>query len=187
MAVLPILRIGAPVLRQKAKPVQRVTRRHRKLIEDMRETMEKAPGVGLAANQVGVLERIVVVDPGDRFMALINPEILTSEGSDVDVEGCLSIPGVTGYVERAARIRIRALDERGRPLELDAEGYLARIIQHEVDHLDGVLFIDRASRIVQEEEGEASGREEGAPPRQLGQAAVVGSPGPDRPERGNRA
>ncbi len=158
MALLPIRKHPDPVLRQRAKPVERITRRHRKLIEDMRQTMYEAPGVGLAANQVGVLERVIVVDPGDRFMALINPEIVEHHGVDVDVEGCLSIPGVTGYVERAAMVRVRALDERGRPVELEAEGYLARIIQHEVDHLDGVLFIDKASRLVEETEpaGEAA-------------------------------
>lgn len=150
MAVLPIRKLPDPVLRQKARAVRRVTRRHRQLIEDMKETMYAAPGVGLAANQVGVLERIIVVDPGDGFMAMVNPEILHAEGVDVDVEGCLSIPGVTGYVERAAAIRVRALDERGRPFEMEATGYLARIIQHEVDHLDGVLFIDRATRLVHE-------------------------------------
>lgn len=150
MAILPIRKLPDPVLRQKARPVQRVTRRHRRLIEDMKETMYAAPGVGLAANQVGVLERIIVVDPGDQFLALINPEIVAAEGVDVDVEGCLSIPGVTGYVERAASIRVRGLDERGRAVELEAEGYLARIIQHEVDHLDGVLFIDKATRLVEE-------------------------------------
>lgn len=155
MAILPIRKLPDPVLRQKARPVQRVTRRHRRLIEDMKETMYAAPGVGLAANQVGVLERIIVVDPGDQFMALINPEIVAAEGVDVDVEGCLSIPRVTGYVERAASIRVRALDERGRPVELEAEGYLARIIQHEVDHLDGVLFIDKAARLVEEPAEEA--------------------------------
>ena len=167
MALLPIRTVPDPVLRQKARPVARVTRRHRKLIEDMRQTMYEAPGVGLAANQVGVLERIIVVDPGDRFMALINPEIVEARGVDVDVEGCLSIPGVTGYVERAAAIRVRALDERGRPLEFEAEGYLARIIQHEVDHLDGILFIDKASRLVEEPPAEpepaaAAGRAGGA-------------------------
>jgi len=151
VAVLPIRLIGDPVLREKARPVQRVTRRHRKLIEDMRETMYRAPGVGLAANQVGVLERIVVADPGDgAFLALINPRIVESQGSDVDVEGCLSIPGVSGYVERAWRVRVEALDERGRPTTVEAEGFLARILQHEIDHLDGILFVDRASRLVQE-------------------------------------
>ena len=168
MAVLPIRQLGDPVLRQKARLVERITRRHRKLIEDMRETMYDAPGVGLAANQVGVLERIIVVDPGDdQFMALINPEIVASEGSEVDVEGCLSIPGVTGYVERAYRVRVAALNERGRPVTVEAEGFLARILQHEVDHLDGVLFIDRASRIV------SDGQEQQGPP---GQAAARSHP-----------
>ena len=169
MAVLPIRLIGDPVLRQKARPVERVTRRHRKLIEDMRETMYRAPGVGLAANQVGVLERIIVVDPGDhQFMALINPEIVAVEGTDVDVEGCLSIPGVTGYVERAYRVKVVGLDGRGRPVTVDAEGFLARILQHEVDHLDGILFIDRASRIVREQEApgaEAEGVASAGPAR----------------------
>lgn len=148
----------------------RLTRRHRRLIEDMKETMYAAPGVGLAANQVGVLERIIVADPGDeRCLVLVNPEIVASEGTDVDVEGCLSIPGVTGYVERALRIRVRGLDERGKPLELDAEGFLARIVQHEIDHLDGVLFIDRASRLVEEKPPET-----GQAPAEAAEAATRG-------------
>ncbi|MEW6048444.1 MAG: peptide deformylase [Bacillota bacterium] len=170
MAILPIRKVPDPVLRQKARPVQRVTRRHRRLIEDMKETMYDAPGVGLAANQVGVLERVIVVDPGDRFMALINPEILEAEGKSVDVEGCLSIPGITGYVERAQTVRVRALDERGHPVEFQAEGYLARIIQHEVDHLDGVLFTDRATSLVQEQEQEQE---------QQRSEAAVSAPRPD--------
>lgn len=132
--------------------------------------MYAAPGVGLAANQVGVLERIIVADPGDeRCLVLVNPEIVASEGTDVDVEGCLSIPGVTGYVERALRIRVRGLDERGRPLELDAEGFLARIVQHEIDHLDGVLFIDRATRLVEERPPEV-----GQAPAEAAEAATRG-------------
>lgn len=161
---MPIRLIGAPVLRQRARPVERLTRRHRRLIEDMRETMQKAPGVGLAANQVGVLERIIVIDPdGEHFLALVNPRIVQADGSDVDVEGCLSIPGVTGYVERASRIRVQGMDERGRPIDMEAEGYTARIIQHEVDHLDGVLFIDRASRLVSEQANEGAPAAAGAP------------------------
>lgn len=179
MAVLPIRLIGDPVLRHKARPVEKVTRRHRKLIEDMEETMYRAPGVGLAANQVGVLERIIVADPGEGpAVALINPRILSAQGSEVDVEGCLSIPGVTGYVERAQRVKVAGLDERGRSVVIEAEGFLARILQHEIDHLDGVLFIDRASRIVREQaegSGEAAAQAadgDGAAAETAGRAAA---------------
>ena len=150
MAVLSIRELGDPVLREKARPVARVTRRHQRLIEDMKETMKAAGGVGLAANQVAVLERIIVADAGNgKILALVNPQIVARWGSDIGVEGCLSIPGVYGYVERSSFVRVHGLDEHGRPKVVMATGQLARILQHEIDHLDGVLFIDRASTAVQ--------------------------------------
>ncbi|MBE3577339.1 MAG: peptide deformylase [Limnochordales bacterium] len=151
MAVLRIRLEGDPVLRQVAKPVPRVTRRIRKLIHDMKETMYKANGVGLAAPQVGVSERVIVVDTGEGFLALVNPVIEYMEGTQVDVEGCLSIPGVLGYVERADRVVVSGLDEDGRSRRVEARGFMARALQHEIDHLDGILFTDKATMVWREE------------------------------------
>jgi peptide deformylase len=150
MAVRPVRLYGDPVLRRKALPVAGVDDTVRELIADMRETMHAYNGVGLAANQVGVLQRVLVVDvPVDETTrarcALVNPELDQRAGTETGEEGCLSIPGLYQEVRRAQRVRVRALDEHGRPLEFVAEGYLARALQHEVDHLDGVLFVDRLS------------------------------------------
>ena len=144
MAVLRIRTWGDPALRQPARPVERVTRAHRALIHDMRDTMREAPGVGLAGPQIGVSERIFVFETDDAGRALINPEIMersaeTAEGE----EGCLSIPGLYYPVQRRTRVRVAGLDEDGNPLSVDATDFLARVFQHEIDHLDGVLFIDR--------------------------------------------
>jgi len=152
MAVRPVRVYGDPVLRQKARPIAAPDDALRALVADMRETMHAYSGVGLAANQVGELLRVLVVDvPLDdehraRY-ALVNPEIVERSGSEVGEEGCLSIPGVWEDVTRAQRITVRALDEWGKPLSFDAEDYLARAIQHEIDHLDGVLFVDRLSAL----------------------------------------
>jgi peptide deformylase len=141
---------GDPVLRQKAAPVTDVNDELRALIADMRETMKAYSGVGLAANQVGIARRVLVVDvPLDdehrAQLALVNPKITKREGNEVGEEGCLSIPGVWEDVARARSVHVEALDEHGKSIELEAEGYLARALQHEVDHLDGVLFVDRLS------------------------------------------
>ena len=138
------------MLRQRAKEITEFDASLKSLVEDMRETMKAYNGVGLAANQIGVLQRVLVVDVpmGDApraTYALINPVIESRSGSEKGEEGCLSIPGVWDEVTRAKTIRVRALDEEGRPVTIDAEDYLARAIQHEVDHLDGVLFVDRLS------------------------------------------
>lgn len=148
MALLTILHYPDPRLRIKAEPVKAVTDTHRRLITDMLETMYAAPGIGLAATQVGVNERVIVVDVsenGDRPLAFINPEILSKEGTEVMEEGCLSVPGVFEEVERAERIRFRALDRDGKPVEFDADGLLAVCLQHEIDHLNGRLFVDYLS------------------------------------------
>ncbi len=135
---------AAPVLRRKAKPIRKVDARLRKLAADMLETMREAPGVGLAGPQVGVSERIIVVEYEDQQYALVNPEIVSrSEETEVGEEGCLSLPTLYGDVERAARVRVQALDLGNKRVTIDAESWLARIFQHEVDHLDGVLFPDR--------------------------------------------
>jgi len=150
MPVRPVRIYGDPVLRQKALPVGVVDETVRQLIADMRETMKAYHGVGLAANQVGVAQRVILVDVPDEDggrsqFALINPVITSRTGSEVGEEGCLSIPGIFEDVTRAETITLQALDDQGRKLNLSAEGYLARAVQHEVDHLDGVLFVDRLS------------------------------------------
>jgi len=141
--------MGDPVLRTKAAPVQQISEDVRKLIGDMFETMYAEEGVGLAAPQVGISDRIIVVDPhidGEEPFALINPEILeSSKETEKGEEGCLSIPGLRDLVERSTSVRVRGLSPDGEPRELAAEGLLARILQHEVDHLDGILFLDRLS------------------------------------------
>jgi peptide deformylase len=139
-----------PFLARKAAPVGAVDDRIRTLIRDMFETMYAAEGVGLAATQVGVGKRVVVLDvsPVDETvppMAVVNPEIVHREGSVTGVEGCLSVPGVQGEVCRAETVEVRGMDEQGNPLRIRAAGILSRALQHEIDHLDGILFIERAS------------------------------------------
>ena len=139
-----------PFLARKAVPVPVVDDRIRALIRDMFETMYAAEGIGLAATQVGVGKRVVVLDvsPVDGTiapLAVVNPEIVARDGSATAVEGCLSVPGVQGEVCRAETVEVRGMDEQGAPLRIRAEGILSRALQHEIDHLDGVLFIDRLS------------------------------------------
>lgn len=139
-----------PFLARKAVPVDVVDDRIRALIRDMFETMYGAEGIGLAAPQVGVGKRVIVLDvsPVDETIppiAVVNPEIVSRNGSSVAVEGCLSVPGVQGEVCRAETVEVRGLDEQGNPLRIQAVGILSRALQHEIDHLDGILFIDRLS------------------------------------------
>lgn len=143
---------GAEVLRQKAEPVARITNKVRKLIKDMLDTMYAADGAGLAAPQIGVSKQIVVIDVGEGPICLINPQIVHSEGEEIDVEGCLSIPGLRAYVRRASSVVVKALDEKGRPVRVTGEGLLARALQHEIDHLNGVLMTDRMLEVVPQEE-----------------------------------
>ena len=148
MALLPILEFPDPRLRTRAQPVEQVDAALRKLIDDMFETMYAAPGIGLAATQVNVHKRLLVIDVSEKRnerLALINPEILSREGVEETEEGCLSVPGVYDKVTRADRIRVRALDRDGKQVEFDADGLLAVCIQHEIDHLDGKLFVDYLS------------------------------------------
>jgi peptide deformylase len=144
VTILPIRVFGDPVLRQRAQPVGRVRDVHRGLVRNMLETMRAAPGVGLAGPQVGVLERIFVWEVDERSGAVFDPVIEhRSSETDVAEEGCLSIPGLLAPVERAVAVRVTGRDEKGQPVVLEAEGLLARVCQHEIDHLDGILFIDR--------------------------------------------
>lgn len=151
MSLRELRYLGDPVLRTAAAPVETVDDEVRRLIADMFDTMYAEEGVGLAAPQIGISQRIIVVDPHDgdvKPFALINPEIVTSS-DDVDraEEGCLSIPGLTEVVERPVAVQVRALDAEGRDVVFDAHGLLARILQHEVDHINGILFIDRVSAL----------------------------------------
>ena len=119
----------------------------RTLIEDMAETMYKTDGVGLAAPQIGVSQRIIVLDDGNGLLELINPEITHKEGSQIGLEGCLSVPGYYGDVERFDKITVKAIDKHNKKVTIKAEGFLARILQHEIDHLDGHLFIEKADNL----------------------------------------
>ena len=150
MAILDILHFPDPRLRNRAAPVERVDDSVRRLVQDMFETMYQAPGIGLAAIQVNDPRRVVVIDISDQRdqpLCLINPEILERDGVEEMDEGCLSVPGVYEKVQRADRVRVRALNQQGEPFELEAEGLLAVCIQHEVDHLDGKLFVDYLSNL----------------------------------------
>jgi peptide deformylase len=150
MALLEILEYPDPRLRQSAEPVAVVDDAVRKLAADMLETMYAAPGIGLAAIQVNVPRRVIVADvsdAGDAPRVLVNPEVLEADGLEVTQEGCLSVPGFFEEVERAERIRFRALDLHGELIEEDADGLFAVCIQHEIDHLDGKLFVDYLSQL----------------------------------------
>jgi len=153
MALLSILNYPDKRLHKIAKPVDKVDERIRKLVADMAETMYAAPGVGLAATQVDVHERVIVIDVSethDQLRAFINPEIVwSSDERKINEEGCLSVPGIYDSVERAERVRVRALNEKGEPFELDCEGLLAVCIQHEMDHLMGRVFVEYLSPLKQ--------------------------------------
>lgn len=139
-----ILKVPNPVLRQKAAPVTKTGKKMQALIDEMIKAMKLANGVGLAAPQVGVLQRLLVMAPVDmRPTALINPRIVRIDGEQIGIEGCLSIPGLYGDVKRAALVVVEAEDRRGRQLTYEFQGMPARVVQHEIDHLDGVLFIDK--------------------------------------------
>jgi peptide deformylase len=150
MALLPILRYPDPRLHTRARPVAVVDETIRQLIEDMAETMYEAPGIGLAATQVDVHLRVVIIDISEdrsELRAFINPEILERSGEQTCEEGCLSVPGIYDKVTRAERVRVRALDARGEPFELEADGLLAVCIQHELDHLEGKVFVEYLSQL----------------------------------------
>lgn len=155
MAVLTILHHPDPRLRQKARPVSDFGPALQRLIDDMFETMYDAPGVGLAATQVGIAQRVAVVDCAEdkakpQPLVLVNPEIVESGPREDVEEGCLSVPGLSDTVQRCTRVRMKALDRDGKPFELEASGLLAQAIQHEIDHLDGKLYIDYLSPLKRE-------------------------------------
>ena len=152
MAVLKVRRYGDPVLRMKAKPVGEITPAIRAMVDDMIETMYEEVGIGLAASQVGILQRLMVVgdEGGGAARALVNPVIAESGGQVTAEEGCLSIPGVFAPVTRAAWVKLEARDLDGQPVSIHARGLQARVFQHEMDHLDGILFIDRLEPVARD-------------------------------------
>lgn len=152
MTLLPILRYPDPRLHTRATQVAEVNDEIRQLVSDMAETMYEAPGIGLAATQVNVHQRVVVIDVSEDksgLLALINPEIIARSGEQVCEEGCLSVPGIYDKVTRAEKVRVRALNPKGETFEFDAEGLLAVCVQHELDHLDGKVFVEYLSQLKQ--------------------------------------
>ncbi|MCL5057352.1 MAG: peptide deformylase [Actinobacteria bacterium] len=147
MAVYKVVQIGDEVLQEKAKEVKSITPNIIKLLNNMRDTMYANKGVGLAAPQIGISKRVIVVDVGEGLTELINPSIVKASGQIKDTEGCLSLPDVVGDVVRAAEVRVKGLDRSGAEIEIKAVGYAARAFQHEIDHLEGILFIDKAENI----------------------------------------
>jgi peptide deformylase len=165
MALRTIVTLPEAVLRRKARAVTKVDKNLQTLIDDMIETMRQAPGVGLAAPQIGLSERIIVIEYFEReedeenedaprkVWAVLNPEIVkSSEETVMGIEGCLSVPGLVGEVERHAAIQVKGLNRHGKPTKIKAQGWLARIFQHEIDHLNGVIFTDRATRVWKPQE-----------------------------------
>lgn len=146
MAVYQIVEIGAEVLREKAKEVKEINSSITKLLDNMVETMRQAEGVGLAAPQIGVSKRVIVVEADGVLVELMNPVILEKEGTSTAEEGCLSIPNMTGDVTRAAKVHVQGLNRQGKMVDIRAEKLLARALQHEIDHLEGILFIDVADK-----------------------------------------
>ncbi|HAT6193438.1 TPA: peptide deformylase [Clostridioides difficile] len=146
MALRQIVQIGEPVLRKKSKKVEKIDEKIIQLLDDMAETMYDADGVGLAAPQVGILKRVVVIDIGEELIELINPEIIETSGEQIDEEGCLSVVGEAGNVRRPNYAKVRALNRNGETIELEGEELLARAFCHEIDHLDGILFVDKIEK-----------------------------------------
>ncbi|MCH4166754.1 MAG: peptide deformylase [Megasphaera sp.] len=153
MALLKIIKAGAPILKETAQPVQHITKHTKKLLDDMAETMYAAEGVGLAAPQIDISEQIIVLDDGNGIIELINP-IIVEESPEMETgtEGCLSVPGYYGSVIRHKKIKVKALNRHGKTVVYEPEGFLARIFQHEIDHLYGHLFIEKADNLRRVEE-----------------------------------
>lgn len=157
MALRKIRLSDDPILRKKSKEIGQVTDRIEELLEDMVETMNYADGIGLAAPQIGVLRRAIVVDVGEGPMKIINPVIVDEEGEEIAIEGCLSVPGRSGTVKRPEKIKVKYRDIEGKDQELEGEGLLARAICHEIDHLEGILYTDKMIEEVELEEDEEDG------------------------------
>lgn len=151
MAVFKVVEIGDPILKQKAKPIGDISDRVLMLLDNLRDTLYAANGVGLAAPQIGIPKRAIVVDAGTGLYELVNPVILEGEGEESSVEGCLSVPGLNGMVKRKARVVVKGINREGEEITVQGEGLLARALQHEIDHLEGVLFLDRADWVAKQE------------------------------------
>ena len=161
MGLRKILTDKDPALHKVCRPVEKFDGRLHKLLDDMAETLEQANGVGLAAPQIGILRRVVLVDTGEEVLELINPTLLETSGEQVGAEGCLSVPGKYGLVKRPNYAKVRAQDRNGNWFEAEGEELIARCFCHELDHLDGVLYPDRADRMLDEDELEAMEADEG--------------------------
>ncbi len=148
MSVYQIVKNGDAILREKAKEITVITGNVIKLLDNLRDTLADADnGVGLAAPQIGISKQVIVIDTGEEYLELINPVIISGEGSEVDTEGCLSVPGLIGDVARYKKVQVNGLDREGQPVSYTREGFLARVLQHEIDHLEGTLFIDKAENL----------------------------------------
>lgn len=159
MALRKVRLSDDPILRKKSKKIDEITERIKILLDDMVETMKDEEGIGLAAPQVGVLRRAVVIDIGEGPIKIINPVIVDQEGEEIDVEGCLSVPGRSGTVKRPERVKISYKDIDGKDQEMEGTGLLARAICHEIDHLDGILYIDKMIEEIEIVEDEEDGKE----------------------------
>lgn len=149
MATRIIRKYGDEILRKKAKQVKVFNDNLSMLLDDMAETMKRAEGVGLAGPQVGILRKVVVIDVGEGLIELINPQIIATEGEQTGAEGCLSVPGILGEVTRPQKVKVRAQDRNGKFFEMEGEDLLARAFCHEIDHLEGILFVDKVSKFIQ--------------------------------------
>ncbi len=152
MALRNIRKLGDDILRKKCRPVETIDERVITLLDDMAETMYEANGVGLAAPQIGILKRLVVIDVGEGLIELINPEVTAFEGNEKEAEGCLSVPGKCGYVLRPKKVTVTALNRDGEKITVVGEDLLARALCHEIDHLDGIVFVDKVTEYIDPEE-----------------------------------
>ncbi len=152
MAVYQVVTMPDPILRQKAQTVENISAGVLRVLDNMRDTMYAADGIGLAAPQIGISKRMIVIDPGEQLYEMINPEIIYKEGEQTAREGCLSVPDMVGWLNRAQKIRVKGLNRSGENIEIEAEDLLARVFQHEIDHLDGILFPDKAIKIKKDSE-----------------------------------
>ncbi len=144
MSVYKIVTVPDPILRQKAQKVEKINDGVLRVLDNMRDTMYAADGVGLAAPQIGVSKRMIVIDPGDQLIEMINPEIIAREGEQTAREGCLSVPDLVGWCKRSQKVTVQGMNRDGEIIEIEAADMLARAFQHEIDHLDGILFPDKA-------------------------------------------
>lgn len=150
MAVYKVVTVPNPVLKQKAQPVKKINDGVLRVLDNLRDTLYVADGVGLAAPQIGISKRMIVVDIGDGLIEMINPEIISKNGEQIGQEGCLSVPGTVGVVNRAQSVTVTGMDRKGNKVEIHGQNLLARVFQHEIDHLDGILFTERAERTMRE-------------------------------------